>query len=133
MGAIKSFKDLQAQWYEKLREEGYLDIENTNHPSRPLKEWHSFKMTSQRFQIIQANRSQYQKQIDDFINHPDFAEACRLMVKHGNCKFKQSEVMLIWELHTKGYTTRKIARQVGRVKSRVDDVLKGLREWMKIL
>jgi hypothetical protein len=129
----KSFKDLQTQWYKKLEDQDFLDIENTKHPNRPLKEWHSFKMTAERFQIIRAKNSEYQGQIEDFLNNPAFEEACKSMIKHGNCKFKIEEVHLIWELHVQGETTRSIGKKLGRVKSRIDGIIDGLREWMKLV
>lgn len=133
MSNDRDLKDLQEHWYAKLEAEEFPEIENTKHPNRPLVEWHSFKMTSQRFQIIQANRQLYQRQIDDFINHPSFKEACESLVKHGNCKFIRDEVELVWTLHVEGLTTRTIGRRLGRVKSRIDDVIKGLRQWMNLL
>ena len=133
MAILKSYKDLQELWYKALKDEGFTDIENTKHPNRPLIEWHSFKMPSERFQIIQANRSEYQRQIDDFINHEGFPDACKSMVKHGNCKFTEVEIKLIWALHVEGLTTRQIAARLKRVKSRIDDILKGLRQWMNLL
>ncbi len=130
MTGQKSLKDLQTEWYDKLKAEGFIDIESKN---KALIEWHSFKFTSQRFQIIQASRAQYQKQIDDFRNHPAFTEACKSMVKHGNSKFTELEVELIWTLHTEGETTRDIASKVQRVKSRIDDIIRGLRQWMRLV
>lgn len=125
------FKEVQEKWYGKLAREGFSDIENTSNPDRPLKEWHSLK--AKRYQIIQANRTQYQKMIDDFINHPEFDQACRYLVKHGNSKFVVSEVKLIWELHVQGQTRRQIARRMGRCKGSIDNVIERFRAWMKLL
>lgn len=130
----KSFKELQKEWYEKIELElDFQDIEKIDHPNQPLKEWHSFKIPSKRFQIIQEIKTPYQKQIDDFMNHPDFTQACESIIKHGNSKFTIIQIKLIWELHAQGISIRQIARRVGRVKSRVDDVIKGLRTWMNLL
>jgi hypothetical protein len=129
----KALKELEAQWYKHLEALGFEDIEDTGNPNRPLKEWHSFKIASQRFQIIQATRSPYQRDIDNFLNHPAFAEICICMVKHGNSKFSPEQVQFVWELHVQGLTTRKIALRLGRVKSRIDDIIKGMREWMKLV
>ncbi len=129
MTGQKSLKDLQAEWYTKLKAEGFVDIESRNY----LIKWHSFDFTSQRFQLIQASRAQYQKQIDDFKNHPAFIDACKSMVRHGNSKFTEIEVELIWTLHTEGLTTRSIAGRLQRVKSRIDDIIRGLRQWMRLV
>lgn len=133
MAKTKSVKDLQKQWYAKLEKEGFSDIENTDNPNRPLIEWHSFKLPSEKFQIMQANRAEYQKNIEDFSNHPSFPDICETMVKHGNCKFESWEINLVWAYHIDGLTTREIAKKFGKVKSRIDDILKGLREWMRLI
>lgn len=130
MTSSKAFKDLEIDWYLKLQNEGFKDIENFNCSTRPLKEWHSFKLVSERSQLIQANRSQYQKQIEDFFNHPGFTDICRIVGRHGLCKFEVAEIELVWELHIQGLTTRSIAGKLCRVKSRIDDILKKLRQWM---
>ncbi len=129
----RAFKELQNDWYGKLASDGFIDAENVKHPNRPLIEWHSFKMTSQKFQINKANKSLYQNQIDNFLIHPKFDEICKSVVKHGNCKFCDREVMVIWEMHTEGLTTRQIASHMNRVKSRIDDVIGKLRQWMNLL
>lgn len=129
----ESFKDLEHEWYQVLKDSGYLDIEDTSNINRPLKEWHSFKMVSERFQEIKDDKSQYQRQIDEFYNHPSFPDICKTMVKHGNCKFEDWEVKLLWGLHVEGVTTRGISVHINRAKSSVHDILKGLREWMKLL
>lgn len=125
---------MQAQWYERLKSEtGFEDIEDVSLKHRPLNEWHSFKYVSEKAQIIQATRAPYQERIEDFFNNPDFPEICKAMVKHGNCKFKEEQVHLIWELHIQGDTTRCIARKLGRSKSRIDDIIKGLIQWMNLI
>ncbi len=129
----KAFKDLQDEWYQRLESENFLDIENTKHPHRPLIEWHSFKMTSEKFQIIKEIKSQYQLQIDSFHNHESFPEACKLIVKHGNCKFTYNEVGIIWALHVDGLTIRKIASDLNRSKSTIHYVIQGLRQWMNLI
>lgn len=133
MAPTKSFRDLQAQWYAKLKDSEFSDIESTKHDSRPLKEWHSHKFSNEKFQIIRATRSQYQEQIDNFINHPTFLHACQYAASHGNSKFTVEEVQLIWELYAEGLTRRKIAARLRRVKSRIDDIIYRLTEWMKYL
>jgi len=133
MANPKQFKTLQEKWYRKLEASGFNDIENYKHGSRPLKEWHSFKMTSQRFAIIRAKRASYQSQIDDFLNHPDFKDICRSITAHGNCKFVAEDIETIWVMHTQGFTTRQIAYEMGRVKARIDDVLKKMIQWMNLL
>jgi hypothetical protein len=130
---MAELKDLQNKWYRKLKEKGFEDIEDTANPNRPLKEWHSIKAQTKRYKRIQTTTVEYQEQIDNFTNHPSFDEACKFIIKHGNCKFKLENIKSIWSMHTQGHTNRSIARQCGRVKSRVDDVIKKFREWMRYL
>ncbi len=121
------FKKLQEKWYKKLEKEGFKDIENFSLESRPLKEWHNFKFKRAKF-----GNELYQDQIQNLLNHKDFDEYCKMMVKHGNCKFTKKQVREIWELHVQGLSTRKIAKKMKRVKARIDDIIKGLRTWMKL-
>ena len=124
---------MQDKWYKRLQKDGFQDIEDTAHPQRPLKEWHSIKACSKKYVRIQAARTEYQDKIEVFLNHITFGEACRFVIKHKNQKFTLNQVRTIWILHTEGRTTREIAREFDRAKSRVDDVLKKLREWMKYI
>lgn len=129
----KTFKSLQTSWYRKLESQGFKDIEDCNNPNRPLREWHSFKIPSQKFQIIKARKIQYQDQIENFINHPHFMEACKSVIKHGNCKFTVEQTVLIWQLHVQGHTTREIAEELKRAKNRTDHIIEKLRKWMMLL
>jgi hypothetical protein len=129
----KSFKALQTSWYLKLESSGFKDIEDLKHPSRPLKEWHSFKIPSEKFQLMKQNKSQYQKQIDEFLIHPGFLDACKSVIKHGNCKFTIEQAKLIWTLHVEGLTTRQIAKELNRAKNRTDSIIEKLRKWMNLL
>lgn len=127
---MTSLKDLQNKWYKKLEDKGFEDIEDTSNPNRPLKEWHSIKAGTKRYRRIQTTSKEYQQQIDKLLNHETFDDACKFIIKHGNCKFSQQQVKSIWVMHTQGQTNRSIARQLGRVKSRIDAVINKFREWM---
>jgi len=133
MPSHKSFKDLQDLWYKRIKQKGFIDIENTKLPSCPLKKWDSFTIPSERFQIIKNSKSLYQQEIENFHNHPEFKEICKSIVKHGNSKFKAIEIEIIWSMHVEGYTQRRIAKEFKKAKSRIDDVIKGLREWMSLI
>jgi hypothetical protein len=133
MAENKSVKDLEAQWYDILKKQGFIDIEDTKTHRRYLKKWHSFDLISENMQIIRANRAVYQRQIEIFHHHPEFQDICKLMVKHGNCKFTNVQVIEIWESHIEGQTTRAIAKKLGRTKSRIDGIIDGLRQWMKLI
>ena len=39
-------RKVQEEWYKKLKDEGFEDIEDTSKPYTPLKAWHSFRFVS---------------------------------------------------------------------------------------
>lgn len=134
----KTFKEVQAKWYGKLKKVGFEDIEDTKNPNRPLIEWHSLKWKSEGVKIRQKNAVEYQRRIEDFFNHPTFLGACESITQRRQgpgrpTRFTRDQVQKIWELHIQGLTTRKIAKELGRVKSRIDNVLKGLKSWMSLV
>lgn len=129
----QAFNDLQSQWNEKLRSEGFDDIEDTTKDDRPLKEWHSFKFLSYKAQIRQKKREGYQHQIDTFANDPQFFEILRLLGSHGNSKFSEANLEHIWHLHRAGDTERSIAKQMECSQSCIHFLLKRFKEWMKLI
>lgn len=133
MTSSKSFRDLESHWYQKLEEQGFQEIENLKSRARPLKEWHSFKLISERVIIRQAKYSQYQVRIDDFSNHPSFHDACKFIANRKNCTFTEEQIALVWELHRTGLTRRAICKRLGRVKSRIDDIIRDFRQWMNLV
>lgn len=128
----KTFKELESDWYEKLKASGFEDIENTSHPQRPLKEWHSRKFLAERTRMRQAEREKYNRVLDYFINSASFGELCALIVKHGNCALWPEEVQKIIELHRYGLTERTIARTLKCGKKSVHLTLAKARQWMKL-
>lgn len=129
----KSLRDLQDVWYQKLRDGDFTDIESVSITSRPLLEWHNHKFASERFKIIQATRSQYQVEIDEFIHHHSFVDACKVVASHGNCRFTEGEAQLVWELHIQGYTRRRMAQELNKSKWTIDNIIKGLCAWMRLI
>ena len=83
--------------------------------------------------VIAIKQLHGSSQIETFRHHQEFLEICKLMVSHGNCKFTNVQVIEIWELHIEGATTRAIAKKLGRTKSRIDGIIDGLRQWMRLV
>lgn len=133
MGNHKSLKDLEGEWNQRLRDEGFIDIESSRSKDRQLKEWHNLKFTSERSRVLQASRSQYQREIDEITNHPCFPEACKSVVSDLRCKFSIEDIELIWDLHSQGYSRRQIASRLNKVKSRIDDAIKRLYSWIRLV
>jgi hypothetical protein len=128
----QSLKEYQDEWYAILKEEGFQDIEDVSNPGRPLKEWHSRKFTSERSRIRQAERENYNKMIDNFINARSINEICAIIVKHGGCVLEPREAKRILELHRDGLPERKIAAKIKVSKKCVHLTLEKARTWMKL-
>lgn len=126
----KSFKEIEQHWYSKLK--GFVDIEDTSNPDRPLKEWHSTKFTSDRSKVRQEQREKYNAKIAEFINSREINEICSLMVQHGNSSFGPKKLKKILELHNDGFTERAIAKKIRRSKNCIHKTLKKAKEWMKV-
>ena len=90
----KPFIELKKIWYEKLKESGFEDAENTDDPSEPLKVWHShwFKDPEK----IEANSIYYSK-------------ASEIVHTYA---FDNSTHRKIWELHSIGLSKRKIEKMI---------------------
>lgn len=125
--------DLQDEWYKKLHDEGFRDIEDTSSPKAPLFRFHSFDLPSQEAQVRSERRSIYQLRIDSFANDPAFPEITLLMTKHWNSKFKAEDIEVIWTLHRDGFTERGIAAEMNCSKSCIHFLLQRMREWMKLI
>lgn len=128
----RSFKELEAEWYEKLAKSGFKDIENTSDPERPLKQYHAQKFGSTKSRIKQSQREEYNKKVDDFINDQSLHEICVSISAHGNSTITPATVKKILEFHREGFTERTIARKVRKGKKCVHLTLTKAREWMKV-
>lgn len=128
-----TFKEIEAFWYEKLKSTGFVDIENTADPERPLNVWHSFKYTSKTAQIRKERRAIYQQRIDIFAQSREFSEIINLIVKHGNSRFSNAQVTAIWDMHRHGITERGIAAEMDCSKSCIHFLLHRIKAWMKLV
>jgi hypothetical protein len=99
----KGFKELQRIWYEKIKEKGFEDIEDTKNPERPLKCWHSFKFKLK--PIVQTNAQK------------DFFEMASGLLH--SFHFKTKHYRKIWRLFCEGQKEREIARKLKIPKSTV--------------
>lgn len=126
----KSFKELKDHWYKKIKKSGFKDLEDTSNPYQPLKSWHNLKFKKQ----SPFNSSEkYYKLASEFQHNPSFNDACKFIIKHGNCKFTKNQIILIWQLHVDGSTRRKIAKELNRSKGRIDSIIWKLQAWMKLI
>lgn len=96
---------MEKVWYDKLKEEGFEDIEDTNNEFRPLKSWHSFR--------FMLNDSSYFKNTNLRTNRESaisyYRLACQLLNTH---HFKNETHRRIWELHSEGWSKRQIEAEI---------------------
>jgi hypothetical protein len=87
---------LQAEWYAKLKAEGFSDIEDLKNPNRPLKIYHSSRIPKTQTQIDAAYLfwDDYYSWAENILETEQFAS-----VIHKK----------IWELHSRGMSWRKIS------------------------
>lgn len=91
------FKKLEKEWYGKLAESGFQDIEVSSHENRFLKKW-SFNLSRKRWNLIHYETTlEYYKKAQDLLN---------------SFKFKNRIHKKIWKLHASGLSERKIAHKI---------------------
>lgn len=91
----QDLKKLQKEWYQKLKETGFVDAEDLN---GCLKQGSAMPIRGK------------VRPIEDTIKYYQSAQS----VLHGY-KFSSSRDKLIWSLHCMGLSTRQIAHRIGRI------------------
>jgi hypothetical protein len=129
------FTELEQAWYERLRLEGFEDIEAVQNPDRPLRQWHSllFRRKSQQYVYQKYTIEEYVRKADDFANNPQFPHITQTLSRHGNCLFTAHGIAAIWDLHRMGKSERAIATQMDCSRSCITFLLRRLRRWMELL
>lgn len=90
----KGFKDLQVLWYQKLKDAGFEDIENTRIEGAPLVYYHSHRFATAYNPLFFSQRQEYYRLAGIFLYHHEF---------------DSSTERSIWELHSEGLSIAKIA------------------------
>lgn len=90
-------KILQSQWYKILKSKGFEDIEQTTHPDKPLKAWHSMYFKSRHSADKIDEQLEYFTQCDRYLHL---------------YQFESEHQRLLWELHAQGLSLRAIAKQL---------------------
>jgi hypothetical protein len=94
-------KKLEREWYEKLRESGFVDIEDTTTEERPLISWHNMRFKNKA--IVQREALQ------DY-----YARAKEVLATY---KFDTLKEHKIWELHSEGVSINRIEKALTRFKA----------------
>lgn len=108
----KEFLKLKLEWYDKLKQSGFVDLENPYNEYLPLKQ--NIRTSTNRFQDFESVE-EYYMQCRHFLN------VCKT--------FSQSERQ-IWALHSEGLSIREIADQVKLAKTTVSYHILKLRNKM---
>lgn len=87
---------IQQEYYQKLQQSGYIDIEDTSHPHRPLLCWHSLKWKKLSQRSKEQIETYYQKARDLLHSYP----------------FSNPVQRKIWELHSDGLSKKKIEKEL---------------------
>lgn len=123
----KEFLALRDEWYKKLKDTGFSDIEqNDDNPGKVggnLKHWDStvFSKGNHSAPGVFADRQRY------------FELAGHFLHEH---KFTESSEKRVWELHSQGLSIREIARAIKKkslAKDSVFRIIKKLKDLMFVL
>lgn len=93
----KDFKKLQSEYYGKLKESGFEDIEEIDSPRELLKSWHDSYFTARHDAEEFSEVAQYYNAADSILNNYDFESPID---------------KAIWEKHSVGLSIRKIANEL---------------------
>lgn len=97
----KQFKRLQATWYRKLKDGGFVDIEDANKDR--LKSWTATKIG------ISRDRENW----DTAVQTSQYFHAAQTVLH--DFPFKSNRDRKIWTLHCQGLSTRQIANAFGNI------------------
>jgi tRNA G26 N,N-dimethylase Trm1 len=118
----KAFKELRNEWYEKLKEAGFEDIEDTKSSPERLKRWDSSYFSDKRItKIMRDSQEQY------------YYEATHLLVTHKEVFTPITHK--VWELHSNGYSCRNIADELSQngIKTNKDMINKTINKIKKLI
>lgn len=101
----EEFKELQKNWYKKLKEEGFVDIE---------KEKHGFKsyIYANGAGLVEGKKNQYSATYRN--SKIEYYRAAEHFLNE--YKFKSNLDKVIWEYHSNGISTREISKLLADAK-----------------
>lgn len=111
----KDFKKIQKEWYSKLKESGFDDIEVEEKGKIRLKKWDSVyffcRHTSDEFFM----KKKYYEMVTDFLN---------------SYPFDREQDRTVWKFHSEGLTVRAIAEETQMKSCQVFLILSSLKKKM---
>lgn len=112
----KNCQEIQDQWYEKLKNKGFEDIEERkfNLLKRYTGVCESFDLgsTQEPNKEIQSSwpETNFKKE-EEFLNHPEFDKIIESVFKHKNNALSAKELVKAWQSHCDGASSREIAKE----------------------
>lgn len=113
---MKDYLTLRDEWYDKLKESGFEDIEDVYHPNIPLKAWHSLRFISLYEPIEFENQQVYYQMAENFSREHNFSRP-----------FER----LVWEAHCEGFSEREIAKELDSYKTGIHKIVSSVSTFMK--
>lgn len=108
----REFIAVRDEWYNKLKQEGFKDIENNHEENSYLHVWEKHYFTNVcKPEKIDENKSYYEAASDFLNSHP----------------FTTDEEKTVWELHADGLSLRQTAKKLGKKICRIHKIIKKLK------
>lgn len=144
----KKFSELQDEWYDILKKDGFEDIEDTSSVHRPLKKWtgtfgeYGPNKLDKLINILDYYSHQEPgEDVKSNFPHPvfyvdesllfreDFNSICQYVCNHGNRDVLPAQVKDIWQRYVNGETYRAIAKHTDIYYTTVYRIVAMLRKW----
>lgn len=109
------FKSLQAKWYNRLKKDGFEDIEEFKEGADYLKKWHCNYFQKKYHPLAFTARQHY------------FELACAFL---NDYQFQTDLDREVWEMHCMGGTVRGIAKEFKRSSTFVNQIIIRIRKIM---
>lgn len=131
-----TFSQLQAEWYERLAQEGFADIEDTTQPNRPLLSWSGLccgHMTESDRVVLPGWPESPFILREELLYHPEFSDICESICKHGSNSLLPHQIRSILEMQINGMSCRQIGEALSANYSSIFRAQKKLLEWATLV
>ena len=135
------FLALEREWYSRLKDEGFPEIEDVEARDRPLVRWtssfyHSHKELFTEEAFGNGDSSFPEKrftQDEQYLFKPEFMMVCESISRHKNCSLHAEKIVLLWEKHCDGISNRAIAVEFGVSEASIRRFIAKVNSWMRLL
>lgn len=116
LSQAKKFDKLRTQWYQKLKDSGFEDIEDTHSPNEYLNAWHSSYFQTR------YDRDEFEEKREYYDRARSYLEEQMQTIEY--LIFSKQIDRLIWELYSEGMSLRQIAKALNTNKDKVQKIVK---------